>query len=217
MLKNIYLLILFLSFLSSLRAFRLDLPRPFKYFSWFLLFVFFIELMAVVWPRIITFYYLDVSKENHWIYNIYIIPAYLFYLYFYYYFLRSSRVKKIIRITAIVFLFFGLLNLSFGQGLFIFNTYTVLIAGFLMIFLTLSYFYQVLYTKEVILLRRDPIFWISSGAFLFHLTSLLGLFFIVFLNNWYAKAAYATILIIKFASMAMYISYSIAFLCLKKK
>lgn len=214
--NNIYLIVLLFSAISSLKAFRLDMAAPFRLFSGFLFFVLFIETCAVAWPRLVKYYGLPYSNENHWVYNIYLIPAYLFYSYFYYRQLKSPAVKKIILSAGLLFFFTGVFNLLFFQGLYKFNTYTVLAAGMLVTFASVSYFYQILRDKSINPLNRDPLFWISSGAFLFHLTTMLGLFFILFLNNWYGKAAHATIMVIKITSIVMYFVYSIAFLCQKK-
>jgi hypothetical protein len=216
MYNNIYLTVVLIAALSSLKAFRLDMGKPYKCFSLYLFFVLLIEICAVSWPRLVKHYHLDYSPENHWVYNLYLIPAYLFYLYFYYNNLKSVQVKKLIKVSSAVLLLAGLYNLLLAQGVFKLNTYTLVFAGLLVVCLTLTYFYQILNEKIFVPLMTNPLFWISAGAFLFHLTTMLGLFFIVFLNDWYGRAAYASAVIIKITSIIMYTTYSIAFLCQKK-
>ncbi|MCX6316613.1 MAG: hypothetical protein NTW29_04945 [Bacteroidetes bacterium] len=214
--NNIYLAVILIAVISSLNAFRLDMARPYKQFSVFIFFVFAVEACAVAWPRLVSNYHWDYSNENHWIYNIYLLPAYLFYLYFYYNLLSNLKIKKAICYAGVVFFLTGLANLIFGQGLFTLNTYTVLAGGLLVVLLSISYFLEVIHSQDIRPLSTNALFWISSGAFLFHLTALLGLFFIIFLNHWYGRAAHATIMIIKITSILMYLFYSIAFLCQKK-
>jgi hypothetical protein len=216
MLNNVYLIVLLFTFLSSLNAFRLDMVKPYKWFSLYLLFALLAEWCAVMWPRLVRHYDLPYSRENHWIYNLYLLPAYLFYLLFYYSFLKGVQIKMMIKTAAVLFTCWFAYDLFFVQGMFRLNTYTVIVAGIMVVALSLAYFYQVLRAAVFLPIHRDPLFWISAGTFLFHLTTMLGLFFIVFLNDWYGKAAFTTSLIIKITSIVMYLAYSIAFLCQRK-
>lgn len=142
---------------------------------------------------------------------------YLFYLYFFYKVLLLPKLRQMIKLLAVIYILFALINLFFVQGLTTLNSYTDLLAYFIMVFLSIAYYYQLLRAKEIVSLRNDIAFWISTGVFIFHLGSLLSSFVINYVYSYSQKDARSILTIIHIASVTMYLTYSIAYLCHKKK
>lgn len=209
-------LAILLSCISSLKAFRLDMPVIFKHFSFFLFFVFLGEIFALLWVKKL-YQFTPFTRNSHWFYNIFHFVIYLFYLYFFHAVLLLPKVKKWIRLLAVAYAGVAIINFFFVQGPFRLNTYTELLACFIMVFLSIAYYYQLLYAKEIISLRRDTVFWLSTGILIYHLGSMMGLFFINIMNIISVEKAKSVHLIIQVASVLMSINFSIAFLCRKKK
>lgn len=208
--------IVLLSFISSLRIFKLDFPVVLKKFSFFLLFTFLAESFGIAWPRKI-YQLTSFSRGNQWFYNIFHFLTYLFYLWFFYQILQLPRIKKAVRILSVLYILFALINYIFIQGVLQLNTFSDLFACFIMVFLSIAYYYQLLYAKEIISLQRDPFFWISTGIFIYHLGSMMGLFLINVMDIISNEKARHIHLIIQTAAVLMYVNFSIAFLCMRKK
>jgi hypothetical protein len=203
------------SYLCSLRVFWLDMPAIFRNFSFFLLFVFLGECFGIAWPRVI-YRHTPFSQGNQWFYNYFHFFCYLFYLWFFYRLLESPVTKRVIGILAAAYTLFAVSNWLFGQGPVMLNTYTDLFACFMMVFLSIATYFQLLYAKEVIVLQRSPLFWISTGVLIYHLGSMMGLFLINVMNVISNERAQYVHIIIMFSAVLMYINYSIVFLCAKR-
>jgi len=209
------------SYLCSLRIFGLKASSPelhylLRAFSYFLLFAFLAECFGIAWPRKI-YLFTPFARSNQWFYNIFHFLSYLFYLWFFLRVLPLPGIKKAVRILSFIYLLVALINFTFIQGPLQLNTFTDLLACFIMVFLSIAYYYQLLYAKEIVPLQRDPIFWISTGLLIYHLGSMMGLFLINVMNVISNEKARNIHFIIQFSAVLMYINYSIAFVCMKKK
>lgn len=215
LIQNLSLFILLVSYLSSLRAFRLDMPVIFKHFSFFLLVALVGELFGTAWPKWIH-QYTPFSNNNQWFYVFFHFAIYLFYLYFFYKVVRLPHVRPVIKLLAIVYMLFASVNALFIQGFFKLNTYSDVLGNFILIFLSISYFYQLLRSPEIISLKNDMVFWISTGVFIFHLGSLMGNFLINAMYSNSIPKAQNIHMIIMVSAIVMYLTYIIAYLCRKK-
>ena len=210
------LFIIFLSYISSLRVFRLDMPLLFRQFSFFLLFVLLGEVFGIAWSKKI-YQFTPFSRNNQWFYNFFHLFSYLFYLYFFYKVLQLPGIKKTVKLLAVFYILFALGNLIFVQGFMQFNTYTELLACFIMVFSSIAYYYQLLNGREIISLKNDAAFWISTGVLIYHLGGMMGLFLINVMNVISNEKARSIHLIIQVSAVCMYINFSIAFLCMRRK
>jgi hypothetical protein len=113
--------------------------------------------------------------------------------------------------------FFVAINLAVGQGVLKINSYTELLNTFMMVFLSITYYFQVLKTKEIIVIKHDIVFWISTGVLIYHLGSMLLLFLIEVVNTSLAANAWRLFIIVELSSMIMYLCFTIGFLWAKKK
>jgi hypothetical protein len=231
-----------LSYICSLRVFRLNKPGNalyirdrtlntpectpdktdstlivlLRYFSYFLLFSFLAESFGIAWPRKL-YRFTSFSRSNQWFYTIFHFASYLFYCWFFFRVLKLPRIKRAIRVLAFIYILVAIINFIFIQGPLQLNTFSDLLACFIMVFLSIAYYYQLLNDREVVLLQRDPLFWISTGLLIYHLGSMMGLFLINVMNAISNEKARDILFIIQFSAVVMYINYSIAFLWMRKK
>jgi hypothetical protein len=214
----IYVIPLFLSAISSLRAFRLKWPLAYRWFSVSLFLTLLIEVFAILWKDYLYLHktsYWNFSNHNIWIYNISFTPQYVFYFFLYSKETNLALVKRVTRILIPCFIIFTTLNIVLIQGLYVANTYTLIVCCFIMLWLIASYFFQLLRQKEIIQLHREPLVWISIGAFFFHLGCLP---FYIWFNTLVTASmlkAYSFLSIEVVLNSIMYSTYLIAFLCRK--
>lgn len=211
----LYLIPLSIGAIVSLRTFRPRWPRAYRYFSLFLCGTLVMELFAVSWKLWLhnagSWNY---TKSNSWIYNVYYLPEYLSYFLFYYMALTYDKNRMWIFITiGVVFLVIGFANLLFFQGLFQLDTYTIVCGNLGVLYCALAYFKQELQRKVPVRPVTDPLFWISTGAFIFHSVSLPYFIFINFLSRTNLSLAITLFNILLFLNIVMHTFYLTAFLC----
>ena len=212
-----YLLPLFLSFLSSLSSFRLDWPKPFRWFCIFLLATLTTEIFAVLWKyQLHHTSWWNYSFNNLWIYNLYLLPQYLFYIYFFSSIVNLRFVKVLRFPMAFLLCSVAAVDLFWGRQLFLVNYFTIITANFIVIFFSVSYFVQLMRASGVIRLAREPAVWISIGAFIFHLGSLPCFILLNYLSSGNVVLSLSLFRIIIVLNTLMYTLYSIAFICTKK-
>jgi hypothetical protein len=111
----------------------------------------------------------------------------------------------------IFYISFSFVNL-FMNGIMEFNGYNALLASFMMVFLCIAYYYQLLTAREIVTLKYDTTFWITTGMLIYHLGSGMNLFLITIFKI-VASGIHTIVLL---AAIAMYLNYSIGYLCHKK-
>lgn len=210
----IYLIPLSLSTIFSLRSFRLNWPVRYRYFSLFLIFTLFVEIFAMCWKYFLhNSYFGNYSNSNIWIYNLYLIPEYLFYFFFFYGFLKHQIIKRIFIGVVIIYFLFAVTNLIWIQTFSNLNSFTIIPGNILVVLLSLSYFHQSLNDKEFIKQTSQPLFWIAVAVFIFFSGSLPYFIFMnsLIINNIPMAIALFNILLI--LNTFMYSLYLIAYLC----
>jgi len=210
----IYLVPLSLSAIFSIKSFKNKWAKPYRLFSIFLIVTLFTELFAVSWELFLhqTAYW-GYSKSNLWIYNLYLIPQYLFYFTFYSSVLDNQFLKRIRTATIVIFTIGGLCNVVFIQSIHQLNTYTIIAGSILVLIGSLSYFKQELDKKVPALVSKHPLFWIALGSFTFHTVSLPYFIMINYLSKAYLPMAISLFYILLTLNTLMYLLYLIAFLC----
>jgi hypothetical protein len=210
----LYLLPLCLSFIFSIKTFRKKWAKPYQLFSIFLIITLIIELFAISWKLFLhqTGYW-SYTKSNLWIYNLYLVPQYLFYFLFFSAVLDNRFLKKVCYPVAIIYFAFGLANICFVQSMKQLDTYTIISGSILVLFCAVSYFIQEINRKEPVRVTADPLFWISLGSFIFHTVSLPYFISINYLSRTNLPMAIALFNILLVLNILMYSFYLIAFLC----
>ncbi|MGB8194832.1 MAG: hypothetical protein WCF67_23055, partial [Chitinophagaceae bacterium] len=198
------------------RAWRGSWPKPFRYFSVFLIVTLAVELFATWWKLSLhSTSYWNYKQSNLWIYNLYLLPQYLFYLYYFHETLISGRIKRNIKITTVVYATITITNYLWGQKLHtLFNTYTVMAACLMISVLCIVFFFQVSNSVNILKPGSSPEIWIVSGMFIFHFCALPCFIFSNYLTVKYPTLAYNIfIYVLQFFNIIMYSFYLIAFLC----
>lgn len=210
----VYVIPLTLSAIFSLKSFRLKWPKYYRYFSVFLFFTLFIEIFAISWKLFLfKSSFGSYSDSNLWIYNLYLIPEYMFYFFFYYSCLKNQIVKKTFILLFILYAVFAIINLIWIQSFYTLNSYNIIVGNILVVLLSLSYFNQSLNDKGSKRQVLQPLFWISVGAFIFFTGSLPYFIFMNYLIKINITMAVALFNILLILNTFMYSLYLIAFLC----
>jgi hypothetical protein len=186
----------------------------YKIFSALLFVALATDILGTLWN-----YYLYQFKEwnlfsgNYWIITFSIAPQYLLYMAVYYEVLKSTQQKKIIQILAIVFTLFVIINFTFGQGLYEINSLSHLFADCIMLFLVFLYFEQIRKQKEILMLSKQPMVWISAGVFIYHLLNIPFLYCLNFLFDSQHSIVVPILNSYKAIIFCSYLLFIKAFLC----
>jgi len=211
----LYFIPLALTAVISLKAFRQSWPRAFQLFSIFIIGSLLLEIFSISWKLwIYKTPWWEYSQNNLWIYNLSYTPCYLFYFLFYYRALDAGIIKRstFFAISS-SFIVVSISNLIFFQGLFKLDTYTIITGNLGILFFSLHYFKQELQKKVPVKVIKEPLFWISLGAFIFHTGSLPYFVCINHLSNNNMTLAVALFNILLVLNFFLQTSYLIAFLC----
>lgn len=208
----IYLIPLSLCAIFSLRSFRLKWPKPYRYFSIFLIITLLNEILAISW-KVYLYKVFRGTPSNIWIYNIYIVPEYLFYFFFFYLILRNEVKKSIVNLLSLTYGIFSMVNLFLVQGLDNLNSYTIIVGNIVLILLSILYFNKNLNEKILLPQKSQPTFWISLAVFIFSVGSLPYFIFMNYLIKVNIGMAIALFYILLILNTLMYSLYLIAFLC----
>jgi hypothetical protein len=126
------------------------------------------------------------QKENNLpVYHFYSIIEFILIVNIYKDELNKLFPKRFFYILVAAFTLFAIINMCYFQNLKTFNSNVTTLLGFLVIFLSLSYFYALLKEVKYSSLETNPMFWINAG-FLIYFSSNLILFFIN--NSMFATA-----------------------------
>ena len=214
LIQHLYMIPVIVSAILSLKSFRGRWPRAYQLFSLMLCAICCIEAVAITW----SIYLVHLpgwpwGSSNLWLYNLFLIPQYLLYMRVYYLESRSNRIKRIILVSACVFTAFAIFNMGWLQGFNNIDSYTLTLASAIVIFMTVTWFNQLLHDKVIHRLGRHPLVWISAGAFIFHATDLPFMLSLNYLVRHNVSLAVLLFYVFDGLNFLMYTLYTIAFLC----
>ena len=131
-----------------------------RYFGSFLMLTFLVQYGG--------YYYSVIFKTNNdLIFTIFgMVEAVFFFLYFHS--LLKGNEKILVRVFAVIYFIFALLDLFFIQKFDLLNTYSEILLAFLIVICCGFYYRSVLVNKVYIDLIREPKFWITNGLVLFY-------------------------------------------------
>jgi len=180
-----------------------------RLFPFFLLFIVLVELIG-------RYIHAVLLQENAWLYNVSTTIEFLFYAYIFESQLRDATFKKSTVRFMLFYPLLVLLNLLFVQGFRHFHTYTMVVGSIFMVIFCGLYFYELLLNPLEGELRRDPMFWISTGILFFYLGDLSYNLLFTLLQK-YAKNTSGKLFqnINNNLILMLYSCYIIAFLCRK--
>lgn len=203
---SLYLIIVFISFISSLSTLLIKNDKLiFRLFSLFLFTTFIIELVADKMA--------ENKQSNIFIYNLFTTFEFCFYFFFFHLVLKKYLKESKIYYIIALYVALALVNIFLIQGKNNFHTYTYILGCMICIILSITYFYFLFKYLTVSNLTKDVVFWISTGL-LFYYSCTLPVFGIInFLTNlavpFYKELAF----IIEFTNIVLYLLFTIGFLC----
>ncbi len=143
----------------------------------FLWITFFVEVIAAYAPiaYFSEFKYFSFVKdtpfEDHkWLYNIYTLYSYIFLTYYFYQNLRNLKWRLILKVIIVTFAFAAVINLIFSGIFFEADAQFTLLAGTLILVMSIIMFYFELLQSDLLLqLKRILPMYISVGVMVFSL------------------------------------------------
>lgn len=193
---------------KSLKTFKAGAMLP------LLILVCIIETLSAIFKNI------EISS-NHYLYNLFIVLCTPLYFYLFYYFLNiKPRFRKVYFFTCLSISVLLIFNFLFFEGIFIFNTLSIIFMQFCTILLSVFLLFRLAVSENYFILSRHPYFWIAAGLLIFSLGTLvvLGMSQYIRIHNLTIvnKTLYRTIMPV--LNVILYSSYSYAFyLCAQMK
>jgi hypothetical protein len=206
-LTYIYLSTVLLSFLVSLRSFKLRFASHLRLFSVLLGLTFLVELSADLTVRLLHW------KNNYWIYHLFTLVEFWAYGYYYYQIIRLQRMRQILVGFLVVFPVFWMITVFFIFGWSKWNSYVIIVGSFFTVVFVLIYYYQLLMAREISSLRNLTEFWIATGMLIFYMSALPfygTLNFLLTYHHGVARTLYKVLLVI---DTLMYALFSYGYLC----
>ena len=139
---------------------------PLRLFPFFLFFIVLVEFTGRFMVTVLKLH------SNQWFFNITTTIEFVFYAYIFELQLRDAAYKRIASRFRLFYPLLVLLNLLFVQGFMNFHSYTMVVGSIFMVIFCGLYFYELLLNPLEGELRRDPMFWISTGILFFYLGDL---------------------------------------------
>lgn len=171
--------------------------------------VFLVELAALYLPQWLSL------RSNHAIHN-YGMPLYVTAFVLFAAEVHEPNRKAAFWLLGFYYLF-ALGNLLLGQGSGVFNTYSLMVASCLIVWLTGRYFFSLLQVHDNSPLIKEPLFWINAGFFFFYLCNVFAAGTILYFIKTDAGFARFEIQIIQFLNMLMLLCVAAGILCIKRK
>jgi len=172
-------------------------------------------LIAVTLPfELYAGYLQSFNINNLFVYHILIPVQYCFYAYLYYCHIEFKSIKKLILLSvALVITAAVVLGLTIQPPDY-YNSYVIILSNFLICVWVLTYYRQLFVHLRIINLKREPLFWISTGLLFFA----LGDFFVeglmkalleqsLTMARWYYYNIYVPVLCL------LYVLFIISFIC----
>lgn len=207
----LFVFILAISFLVSLSVYY-KLNPSYSYLK-----VFPIFLLATLLAEILGAYLQSLRQNNMPLYNFFTTFEFCVYLYIISLIIINLGVKKVIRITIILYALIAVINIVFIQKMKIFHTVTYSMGCLLVVSFCIYYFFELFRFPKSVKLKNNPAFWICSGLLFFYCCGfpLYGL-----INYW---SGISTLIVANFGHIVnilnifLYSLFMIAFLCIRTR
>lgn len=205
---NIYFYFIALNFIVSLFVYK-DLGHSYlRFFPPF--------LFATLIGEFAASYLGNLGKSNLIIYNFFSVVEFCFYMILVSKIIHTTKAKKIIQISSLLYAIIAISNIIFFQGMETFHTITYCLGCLLIVTVCIYYFFELFRSPKSVKLSSDPAFWICSGLLFFYCC---GFPLYAFINFWvqfeWMAASFGNIFTI--LNIFLYSLFTIAFLCSRIK
>ena len=174
-------------------------------------------LLATILVEIWGLYLGSIGKNNLTLYNFFTAFEFCFYLWVISFIINQKKVKGIIRVTVILYVFAAVSNILFIQKMKTFHTVTYSLGCLLIVSFCIYYFFELFRLPKSVKLKNNPAFWICSGLLFFYCCGfpLYGL-----INYWsdISKLILKNFdKILTILNIFLYSLFTIAFLCMRTR
>jgi hypothetical protein len=157
-------------------------------------------------------FYLE-GISNTALYNFLSTAAFIFYMNLIRQVVFSRKAKKVIKWVMLLYLAGALINILFIQTLHSFHTITYSLGCFLIVIISMYYFYQLFQLPHSTNLAREPAFWIASGLLFYYLCALPIMGAVNYLYTLPGVSARSLEQITTILNVLLYSLFTISFLC----
>lgn len=159
-------------------------------------------------------------EKNYWLYNIYIPISYLFYITYFKWQLSSVNIVKILNFVSLLYILLSILYQIFLGDFF--NSYSLftLIAGTILVLISVSLYYlELLKGDNILEIKHSLPFYISIGALFFYLcASPILIYSLYYSNSNNPGFVKIYLFILSLSNFILYSSFIFGFLiCVKNK
>ncbi|MBL0356520.1 MAG: hypothetical protein IPP72_06300 [Chitinophagaceae bacterium] len=150
-------------------------------------------------------------------FNILMLLSNVFFIWFFSTATALQQVKKWLTFFSSFFLAFGLINLFFFQGLWVYNSFSESLGDIILVLICCYFIFTLLKAREHIDLLRFDYFWLATGLLFYCLGSALLYQFSNLLGKYYEHTKVNIGEYINYAlNLILYSSLIIAFICRRK-
>lgn len=154
-----------------------NVPKDLKYFSWFLWYVFVLDFSSLyaLWAffddyKTFPFLKNSLFTRNIWMHNWNHLISISFFSYFFINQFKNMVYKRIFKITLLLFILFGVIQLSSSNQVFLLYNMSILLIGVLLLTITIGiYYYELLLSDHILVFTKNMYFYISIGLLIWHL------------------------------------------------
>lgn len=193
------------------------------FFSYFLLFTFFVEAIGsipaiIYWNEPLHFLKESFWYKNFWLHNPYLIISFAVYILYFKRNIINIKIRNIVNKGLILYVIICIANLTFSDVFLRSNSaVTYLFGSIFLVGVIFYYYFEILLSSKILNIKREISFYISFPALLYFLTTTPIFIYFKYFNNKSPDFVELSSLIMISMNIFMYSSYSIAFLWLANK
>ncbi len=195
-----------------------------RFFVAFLALILLVDILGYI-PRLInyneSFYFLKETflKNDYWTYNPFIITGFSMYAWYFRLDLKSKLRKRIIVIAIILLNIVGYTDLLYNQIFFTAHSKLIFLMGFLMIVMSISfYYYELLKSDRILMINKSVKMYVSIGYLFYNLICMpVWIYSDKYYNYLNPNFAALYSFTISLAHILLYSTYIFAFIYCAKK
>ncbi len=187
-----------------------------KYKDSFLIYFLLILIYTFLNEQLGTLYKAYIDGNNLILYNIYNLINFSFLFLLYYKSIQSEKFKKWTKYFFIFYLLSFIINVIFFENFYTeYSSISYIIAASLLLITIMLYFIEILNSEEILHLKKNLLFWISSGLLVYFVAAIP---IRVLINNYISETELYILFFVKnILAIMMYLLFTIGFICMKKK
>lgn len=208
---NYFLIVYGIAFICSIISYNKYFDTVLKYFPILIAYTLLNEFLGFMIGTSENYAFSEKYMfANDFIYNIYTLIFFPFFYYCYYKLNSNLKFRKVILLLGISFLIFFFLNCFFQNPFLKVYYYSIAYASGILVICILLYFLDKRESWNIRIEKKNLMFWISLGLFVFHL--LFPIIFLVSFLNFELWIKFKLGAIQKILIVLMYITFSLGFI-----